>query len=164
VLHVASKEALEVYIDHTNRQTAAQCFAEAHAIVLQEAPEARAAADALLQKQLQKAMSAARMCPNCQFGPIDFFGCDDLAFHHEEEVDGRVYTDNSCQRCGFFAKHIASWERWDGVARTYDEPVARWTGESETDDDDDDDDTSSDDSSGSYTFHRAQYSTSSSFS
>jgi hypothetical protein len=157
VLHVASKEALEVYIDHTNRQTAAQCFAEAHAIVLHEAPEATAAADALLQKQLQKAMSAARMCPHCKFGPIDFFGCDDLAYHHEEEADGGVYTDNSCQRCGYFAKDIASWERWDGVARKYDEPVARWSGESKTDDDDDDD-TSSDDSSGFYTFHRAQYS------
>jgi hypothetical protein len=120
VKFVTSKAALEVYIDHTNRQTAAQCFAEAHAIVLQE-PTA-VAADALLQKQLQKAMSAARMCPNCQFGPIDFFGCDDLAHHHEEERNG-ARTRNSCPQCGYFSAAIQAWKRWDGVSRSFDGPV-----------------------------------------
>ncbi|CUG90484.1 Hypothetical protein, putative [Bodo saltans] len=124
---VTSTAALEVYISHTMRQTAAQCFAEAHAIVLQEAPQATSAADALLHKQLQKSMHAARMCPNCQFGPIDFFGCDNLAQHHGEERNG-VRTNNSCQRCGYFTPRIDGWERWDGVARNLAEPVERWSG------------------------------------
>jgi hypothetical protein len=128
VKFVTSKAALEVYIDHTNRQTAAQCFAEAHAIVLQEVPEARVAADALLQKQLQKAMSAARMCPNCQFGPIDFFGCDDLAHHHEEERNG-ARTRNSCPQCGYFSAAIQAWKRWDGVSRSFEGPVKHFNSE-----------------------------------
>jgi hypothetical protein len=134
VQFVTSKAALEVFITHTVQQTAAQCFAEAHAIVVKEAPEATAAADALLQKQLQKSMSAARMCPHCQFGPIDFFGCDDLAHHHGEKVDEGARINNSCQRCGYFAVDIASWLRWDGVVRNFDEPVERWVGSDDSDD------------------------------
>ncbi|CUG90483.1 Hypothetical protein, putative [Bodo saltans] len=117
---VTSKAALEVYIDHTNRQTAAQCYAEAHAIVLQESTQA--AADVLLQKQLQKSMHAARMCPHCQFGPIDFFGCDDLAQHHGEERNG-ARTRNSCPQCGYFSAAIQSWQRWDGVTRDFGSPA-----------------------------------------
>ncbi|CUG90480.1 Hypothetical protein, putative [Bodo saltans] len=138
---VTSKAALEVYIDHTNRQTAAQCYAEAHAIVLKEAPQATAAADTFLQKQLQKSMHAARMCPHCQFGPIDFFGCDDLAQHHGEGRNGSR-TKNSCPQCGYFSPVIHSWQRWDGVVRSFEGPVEQWSGEDgniEYDDDEDED-------------------------
>ncbi|CUG90485.1 Hypothetical protein, putative [Bodo saltans] len=117
--------ALGVYIDRTVQHATAQAFAEAHAVVLREAPEATVAADILLQKQLQKSMHAARMCPHCKLGPIDFFGCDDLAQHHGEERNG-ARIDNSCQRCGFFADHIDAWDRWDGVARYNEQPIARW--------------------------------------
>ncbi|CUG90481.1 Hypothetical protein, putative [Bodo saltans] len=134
---VTSKAALEVYIDHTNRQTAAQCYAEAHDIVLQESTQA--AADVLQQKQLQKSMNAARMCPHCQFGPIDFFGCDDLAQHHGEERNG-ARTRNSCPQCSYFSAAIQSWQRWDGVVRSVEGSVEQWSGEVDDIDDDDDED------------------------
>ncbi|CUG90488.1 Hypothetical protein, putative [Bodo saltans] len=127
VQYVTSKAAMVAYIDRMVHQTAALCFGEAHAIVMQDAPEATVVAEKLQQKQLQKSMHAARMCPHCKAGPIDFFGCENLAQHHGEERNG-VRTNNSCQRCGFFASHIDAWARWDGVVRNSDEPVERWLG------------------------------------
>jgi hypothetical protein len=125
---VTDKEALVVYIDHTVRLSEAQCYSDAHAVVLAEAPEATAAHDALFQKHLAKSLHRARMCPHCKFGPMDFFGCDDLSYHHGERREGGGQTNNACPRCGFFASDVSRWQRWDGTAQDVDAPVAQWQG------------------------------------
>ncbi len=99
-------------------------------------PEASAgsakAGNILLANQIQKMMPNARQCKMCGWGPMAFRDCSDLASHHGQVVrrldvdaddprlsDGKAFVeikiDNSCPRCGWFAKERKSWPKWDGV-------------------------------------------------
>jgi hypothetical protein len=128
---LAGAENLAFFIDLHCRAREVLCYRDALVTLTSEGPSA--AADALLHKQLQKLMSAARMCPHCKFGPIDFFGCDDLVRHHEQELRdaprrpaSAAVTRNGCPRCKFFASTIDGWDRWDGVPRNCSIPHAPW--------------------------------------
>lgn len=69
-------------------------------------------------KLLYHQMPAARMCPKCKYGPVDFAGCSDLARHHnEQDFRANVTWSNACPRCNFFSDSIADWSRWDGEMR-----------------------------------------------
>ena len=60
-------------------------------------------------------------CPNCTYGPKNFFACTDLTYHHGQQTgrDPRtgeaIRIDNSCDRCGFFSPAVRMWDRWDGT-------------------------------------------------
>jgi len=53
------------------------------------------------------------MCPECGFGPIDKYACDDMQAHHFQRK-GDTFIDNSCPMCHFFSHGIRSWKKWDG--------------------------------------------------
>ena len=74
----------------------------------------------LLAKQLQKSIPGARMCGRCNHGPIEHFACSDLTAHRSEG-----FTGNACQKCGWFARSINDWPKWDGnLPDTAVEPVS----------------------------------------
>ncbi|CUG90474.1 Hypothetical protein, putative [Bodo saltans] len=129
---VLDQRALVTYIDAHCRAREAQCNRDVMEIITNGPLEV--AIETLLQKQLQKSMLTARMCPHCNFRPIDFFGCSDLVRHHEQELRtgsnqrSSGVTRNTCPRCNFFASRIDGWRRWDGVVRDCSAPVERWSG------------------------------------
>lgn len=124
-------------------ETAQQALQEEIALVRQNAAarggsnvsvtaaSANAAGNLLLAKQLKQLMPGARQCQECGWGPMAFVACKDLSAHHgmqvatvtiegdddDEGADARqrsVKIDNSCPRCGWFAKNRNAWPKWDG--------------------------------------------------
>ncbi len=120
----------DVYRAHSDAKTllpvakeAKRIFAEAQATV-REAVEAakesvrrgEAAPDEgrlLLERQLREQLPNARQCGRCGYGPVEHLACFDLAVHHGQ-MSGSTRIDNSCPRCGWFNRDVASWPRWDG--------------------------------------------------
>jgi len=60
-------------------------------------------------------MQDPRQCAECLFGPVDSYGCDNLAAHHGEvDASNRGGTiSNACPRCGWFARRLSQWQPWD---------------------------------------------------
>jgi hypothetical protein len=110
-------------------------YEEANATLQEELVRLRASAGSalpadpgqlLLAKMLRRNMPNARQCKQCGWGPMAFKACSDLQAHHgqvvatlvasENEADERVVKiDNSCPRCGWFARERKAWPKWDGV-------------------------------------------------
>jgi hypothetical protein len=63
-----------------------------------------------------------RMCPQCR-AMVQFEGCDNLTTHdrNHSKDEKDALTSNACLKCGFFAKDIKEWHRWDGVVRINDD-------------------------------------------
>jgi len=57
---------------------------------------------------------SVKMCPICNFGPIDHFACDALRTHHRQRIADGVHINNSCPVCGCFQSDIKRWTKWDG--------------------------------------------------
>jgi len=75
--------------------------------------------DAVEQEQIRnmyctKDGYSAYMCGQCNFGPIDHGWCSNLSSHHGAEKHGGGSINNACPKCGWFAKDISGWPRWDG--------------------------------------------------
>lgn len=62
-------------------------------------------------------MEDPRQCGRCAFGPVDHTGCSDLWAHHNEQ-NGRCIVSNACPRCGWFARSIRNWPRYNPRVRT----------------------------------------------
>ena len=54
---------------------------------------------------LAKYIDTAHQCPKCHLGPVEHFACGNLT--------GSGH--NKCQGCGFAAKSIKGWPKWDGT-------------------------------------------------
>ena len=67
--------------------------------------------------QLRILFPNAYMCPQCQFGPLDFSNCNSLKQHHNQPSSGGGggKYNNSCPHCHFFADSITEWRKWDGA-------------------------------------------------
>jgi len=57
---------------------------------------------------------SAYMCGACSFGPIEHVNCHDLSAHHGERRGGSIRVNNACPACGWFARDLGQWKRWDG--------------------------------------------------
>lgn len=65
-----------------------------------------------------------KMCPTCNFGPIEHFACENLKTHHRQQLAGGVQINNSCPLCSSFQKDIRHWKKWDGSFLTQDRMTA----------------------------------------
>ena len=94
-----------------------EAFEEAQSALKPEEEDDSAASSrgrVLLGKQLKHQMPDARMCKQCNFGPVDHMKCSDLAAHHGQVLEDGSVIDNSCRRCGWFSAEHADWPLWDG--------------------------------------------------
>ena len=57
--------------------------------------------------QMREALPNARMCLNCNYGPITKVGCDNLQTHGHQFL-------NSCPRCGDHQTDFSKMKHWDG--------------------------------------------------
>ena len=83
-----------------------EAFEEAQSALKPEDEDDSAASSrgrVLLGKQLKHQMPDARMCKQCNFGPVDHMKCSDLAAHHGQVLEDGSVIDNSCRRCGWSA-------------------------------------------------------------
>lgn len=110
----ANRPAVAVYTNFMIRLTKSETFAEAQQILEKHLGDSTAASVELLMRQFQFSIGKGKMCPRCRYGPMDFFGCDDLAAHHGQQI-GTAAISNACPRCKFFAKAVDEWEEWDGI-------------------------------------------------
>jgi len=66
---------------------------------------------------LRRQYPNARMCPQCQHGPVLLEGCYDLMAHHGEARAGGRRISNACPQCGFLGREAGQWRPWDGEMR-----------------------------------------------
>lgn len=66
------------------------------------------------EEMLCAALPEAYQCGRCGFGPILHRNCDDLHAHHRQRVGNGTRLSNDCPRCGWFARSIKQWPRWNG--------------------------------------------------
>ena len=68
----------------------------------------------ILAEQLKRQFPDARQCKLCGHGPILHFACSNLATHHGERNNRGGSINNACVKCGWFAKDIRAWPKWNG--------------------------------------------------
>merc|ERR1712196_347815 len=68
----------------------------------------------ILAEQLKRQFPDARQCKSCGHGPILHFACSNLATHHGERNNRGGSINNACVKCGWFAKDIRAWPKWNG--------------------------------------------------
>lgn len=112
-----STESLNKCIEVECRTKTKQEIDKVHALyyklLLERNEQKEDAEHEILVDQLRRLHPNARMCGQCNFGPIDHGGCKNLRTHHEQVV-GSAKVNNSCPKCGWFQKDIDMWPRWDG--------------------------------------------------
>jgi hypothetical protein len=112
----ASDDALDLY--QLKRRTAVEGIAMAKAAeIARSAANAKEAEIEMVRQQLILDMPRALMCPECNYGPVDFSHCDDLAAHHGELTQQGTRISNACPNCGFFASTRHQWIPWDHKLR-----------------------------------------------
>lgn len=127
---VPNDEAYERYMACRHRVLGDKAFQEAQGALDMIVNRLRAAreyrerfhcANVLLAKQLQIRLGdTARQCKRCGFGPMDYFGCNDLQAHQGQIIavnaDGqaRAVISNACPKCGWFSPFIHEWPKWNG--------------------------------------------------
>ena len=78
--------------------------------------EARKVELSALAKTLRMTLRQPRMCPRCNFGPVENIHCEDLMMHHgQEDLDGNsAAINNACPKCSFLTADWNDWAIWDG--------------------------------------------------
>jgi hypothetical protein len=78
--------------------------------------EARKVELATLAKTLRMTLRQPRMCPRCNYGPVENIHCEDLMMHHgQEDLEGNTTAiNNSCPKCSYFTEDWNDWVIWDG--------------------------------------------------
>jgi len=80
-----------------------------------------------LATTLKAQLPDARMCPQCNYGPMVHRACDDLRAHQDEVIDEveredgtqvQVQIDNSCPQCKWLGNSWEEWLPWDGLLPT----------------------------------------------
>ena len=68
----------------------------------------------ILEEQLKRQFPDARQCLQCGHGPVLHFACSNLSTHHGEKHGIRGKINNACVKCGWFARSVDSWPKWNG--------------------------------------------------
>lgn len=115
--HMAARARAQGQLDYEKRQLQTGCAKNRKDC---KSPDLN-----VLQKQLKSRFPNAKQCARCSFGPIDFAGCNNLRQHHGQRRGGGL-IDNSCPRCGWFARDLNSWPRWNGKLPSDDWSYTHW--------------------------------------
>jgi hypothetical protein len=53
-------------------------------------------------------------CSKCLFGPIIYYGCNNLLTHHNKSGSYKCKNNNSCPNCGHVHKSVEEMRQWNG--------------------------------------------------